>query len=225
MMCALDFDGVDDKVDHGDIAAMDGASALTIMAWINPDTFSANDAMFGRNADASNYWVLQQGSTADDVMFQIVTAAAGRIGETTSNLISTGAWHHVTVVYDGSLAGDARVAIYVDGAAQTLTYSGAGSFPATLGSYTVPFETGGLTGGLFADIKLSHLKVWTAALSAAEIAQEVHSFRPARTTNLIVSSPYDDGTSARDYSGQGNHGTVSGALQVTGPPVSYGAGV
>ena len=73
------------------------------------------------------------------------------------------------------------------------------------------------------ELEVASLKFWSVALSDQEIAQERLSFRPVRTSDLLLWVPYDDDIQARDYSGGGFHGTATGTIeQVPGPPVSYG---
>lgn len=153
-------------------------------------------------------------------MSMVFTAANahGRIAFT-----DTDAWHHWAFVYDGGGAANAdRLKIYLDAANQSLTFNG--TIPASMGNATTGVVFTGFddVNNVYLDGTVALRRIWTAALSAAEVAQEMHSYRPARTSGLILWSPYDDGTNARDYSGNGNHGTATGARQAQGPPVGYG---
>src|SRR3990167_6780379 len=103
--------------------------------WANMDGHTNGDEMGGRRNNANNRWHIAQGESADDVEFLYRAAGSSRAGTTTSNLMTIGTWLHVMWVYDGSLSGVDRMAIYIDGATQPLTYSGTGSFPATFASY------------------------------------------------------------------------------------------
>ena len=119
----------------------------------------------------------------------------------------------------------ARFQYYKNGSQVTLTYNAA--MPATLGDSGAALVTIGGSAGLggFMDMKFALLKAWPGvSLTAAEVAQEYNSFRPARTSSCTLWSPYDDPTNPKDYSGSGNHGTVTGAVfsPTSRPPVSYG---
>ena len=48
--------------------------------------------------------------------------------------------------------------------------------------------------------------------------------RPVRIANPLFWPLSDDGVSARDDSGAGFHGTVTGAVQVAGALIGYGGG-
>jgi len=222
---ALDFDGADDKVSFGDIAAIDGATALTVCEWYTPTNASAIGLLCGKAAaPGSPIFLFTHGDWAIGAENSITvgfvsTSPKGKV----ATVFSAGALIHCGFVYDGGGAANAdRLKILLNAVDQTVSFTG--TVPTALGSGTDPV-TVGATGNDSADLDgwLAHLKIWTAALTAAEVAQEMNSYRPVRTANLVVWSPLDDGVSARDYSGNGNHGTVTGAVQIAGPPVSYGS--
>lgn len=223
---ALDHDGVDDQVDHGDIAAIDGATALSGMIWVFIDTLEVEGAFFWKGNRAGNTASLFFGMDSATNSTLLWASAYSTIdGARAAGQVATGAWAHFAFAYDGSGVGNAnRLFLYKDGVGLTETF--VGTVPASLTSNTDAFQVGvgeiAATPTVFTDGKFAHLRLWSAVLTAGEIAQEMNSYRPVRTANLVLWSPYDDGTSARDYSGSGNHGTVTGALQFQCPPVSYG---
>ena len=141
---------------------------------------------------------------------------------TATGQLSTGVWAHwALVVNTAAGTGDGRVKIYKDGAALSLTHAVAPPNPLPSGASQINTMRY-VQSGSYSDGKMAHHRIWLAELTAAEVAQEMLTIRPHRTANISLRSPYDDGTSARDYSGNGNHGVVTGALQAAGPPVSYG---
>lgn len=219
-LAALDFDGVNDEVNHGDLGnRFDNATALTWMVWLYWDIIAAGgDGFLGKDA-------LIPGYSPAGTPTQMAAGQAGVWEKTTTDGgLSTGVWIHWAWRYDGSLAADDRLLIYRNGVPQTM----AGTNPGiTIGDFgAVGFRVGvNAVIGSFVDCKIAHLRVWDAALTPAQIAQEVDSYRPVnRTENLILWAPYDEATpSARDYSGRDNHGTVTGGPVYTpGPPISYG---
>lgn len=214
---ALDFDGVDDQVNHGDIAAIDGASAFTMMAWVNIDTLENLGFLMGKDGACRLLMTTGPGTQMTAATTSIITGdIAGAAG--------TGVWVHWAYVFDGAGVGNAaRLKLYKDGVEQTLTFTG--TVGATLpDAGAEPFRVGSNTSNaVFTDQKVAHLKLWTAALSTNEVLQEMQSYRPARTAGLIVWSSYDErAATAADYSGAGNHGTITGALVEQGPPVGRG---
>lgn len=212
---ALDFDGTDDKVDHGDINAIDGSAVLTVCFWTNIDTLADQDEFWSKWTPNSGI-VMRLTGTSGAIRHFFDNSAA--FADSTA-ILSTARWTHLAVVYDGNLANANRFTLYLNGVSSALTVTGtiATSIPST----TVSFATMGGGPGGFLDGRMGNLKVWTAALTASEVRQEMWSYRPVRRTNLILWAPYDDRTTqiqVRDYSGSGNHGTVTGALVTGGPP-------
>lgn len=214
---------MDDVAEHGDIAGIDSGAALTGMCWVNLDAIVDRDGVLNKGL---------LGSTTSFYMRVAVTTNAIRVafggaqtpGGLTGNILTTGVWAHWAFVYDGGGVANAdRLKIYFNGTDQSLTF--AGTIPATMNDSGTGLVRVGRDSEEqnTVDGKIALVKVWTAVLTAAEVFQELNSYRPTRTANLVLWSPYDDGTSARDYSGAGNHGTVTGALQFEGPPVGFGS--
>lgn len=111
---ALEFDG-DDRVDCGDIEAIDGFTGLTVMAWCRWDgkvngltsaarVISKQDPNKGDKGPFS----LGSGWRAHKLTLWINSGAWAGVHSITS--IDDGRWHHVTGVYDGN-----HLKVYVDG--------------------------------------------------------------------------------------------------------------
>lgn len=219
---ALDFDGVDDISDHGDINALDGATLLATSFWFYLDVAPPTNA--GLWSKGETFGVGFTSGIADDKLGAHGALAGGQRWYSGVDR-PTGVWTHVAVTYNGGGAADAdRLKLAVDGVELALTFGAA--VPASLASNATTVKTGkNDTNNVFCDAKIAHLKVWAggSAMTLAQLEQERFSYRPVRTANLILWCPYDDGVQANDYSGQRNHGTVTGALQSAGPPISYGA--
>ncbi len=219
---SLAFNGTDGRVDHGDVNAMDAASALTVMAWVRPATLATgNGAIIGK-ANPSNY------ATDDGFVIQRDNSTSLRVlantGSTWAQTTLTGVfanttdWVHVTWVFDGSRPDNAgRSSLYVNGTAGSPSY--AYTVPAQLRTNAYSLQVGHTAqssswwGG-----EIARLKVWTAALTASEVQAEMPSRLAVRTTNLVLAAPYDDGTQAQDLSGNANHGTIYGGVTASASP-------
>ena len=213
---ALDYDGVDDVVSHGDINAIDGAANLTIGFWINWTTQETNASWVSKVASVGIEGIDTEEAATNAFRWHVSNGGWNTYG-TTGNIMVAG-WQHITLYYDGGGAANAdRAKVYRNAAEASLTFTG--TIPTTIGSSTEPFRVGGGgREGVFANVDIGQVKMWTASLTPLEIRQDMHSYRPVRRRNLILWSHYDDGIQARDYSGTGNHGTVTGALTEGGPP-------
>lgn len=223
---ALNFDGTNDKVDFGDIAAIDGAT-LSISVWYFCGATSQLGVLWAKQAvpggsanDLSLHQSSSAGNTAGSRLTWLMGTSAPRI-TSDNDVFTINNWYHVAMTYNGGNAAADRAKLYLNGASIAATITG--TLPTTITGTTAAVTLGtaadntrDLTG------RLGLLKVWDAELTAAEIAQEYNSYRPVKTSSPIQWSPLDDGTSAKDYSGQGNHGTITDATQISGPPVSVG---
>lgn len=213
---ALLFDGVNDQVSYGDVNALDAIAKMTIDLDLYIETLAINKQFTRKNTGAAG-WRFCTTSTASTFIFIF----EGVTSISQANKYEAGEWHRWTLVFDGSLAGNARFKAYKDGVALSLSYSA--TPPATTANTAAVLEVG-MTTASGAHMRVANYKVWAGvALTPEEVALQVTMARPIRTDGLTVWSPYDESpASARDYSGLGNHGTISGPVLAPGPPVAHG---
>src|SRR3990167_4527313 len=215
-LAALDFDGVDDQSSHGDITEMNGAANLSWSLWLKLDVFVAQAGVVMKGSNRG--LVLSEPSEAAQTLGIFMDIGA-RVYAAANDLV-VGEWAHWGAIYNGGGATNAdKMKFRKNGVARTIVVAAAlpTTFPAVGGSNLIAAGGSG-----FSNVQIALLRIWNATLSVNEMDQEMHSYRPVRTANLLLSAPYDDGVSARDYSGRGFHGTITGAVQSNGPPVSYG---
>ena len=158
------FDGVDDYIDCGDINAMDGASQLTMSAWMK--RFASDDIVVVEKSTDNNDRVgLHLGS--DGKIYYIMSTGSG-ITHGSVALAGTD-WNYVVGVFDGSLADNAsRLKIYVNGVLQTLAFSG--TIPATTPSSSAPLLIGkDIPNSQFSTGKMANVAIWNRVLSIEEI--------------------------------------------------------
>ena len=215
---ALEFDGVDDQVSHGDVNAIDGIANMTFMAWIFPDT-NPNSSRLVISAKTADNPAHLAGSYTNNNSLSYRLNADG-IRHTGVDTIPLSTWTPVAWEYDGSRVTTDRATIYINGVSVAITNVGAAD-PPTLPTNAANWTIGG-AGGQYWDGRIALVKAWTASLTGDEIYQEMNSYRPIRTANFVLWAPYNDGTKAVDYSGSGNNGTVTGALAADGPYVGGG---
>jgi len=111
---ALEFDGVDDRLDLGSID-LDGG-ALTIAMWFKVDSFGTRDARLISKATGvqtqQHFWMLStifNGGEAR-LRFRLRTGGATSTLVASSGALTPGVWTHAAAVYDGS-----SMRIYKDG--------------------------------------------------------------------------------------------------------------
>ena len=173
---ALSFDGVDDYVNLGNPASLDITSnAVTISAWIKPDTFvSGGSGVISKGELGGPTWAGQYSLTfpgASDILrFTVCTAscvyfnlAAGTSG------ITVGTWSHIVGVYDGA---QGFMYIYVNGVSKGTPSAQTGNIVTngmnlSLGIHAV----NGGTPSMFFDGLIDEARIYNRALSASEVQQ------------------------------------------------------
>jgi hypothetical protein len=166
---ALMFDGSNDYVALADNASFKPTTAITIEAWIKPNTLPGVAAIIIDHQSATPYygysfWMMPSGK----LNFQTYTGAGPYTALAGNTALTLGSWHHVVAIYDGTVQ-----SLYVDGKIDgseaksgTLTYTA--SVAPTIGSNysgTNYFFTG----------TIDALRLYSRALSAAEILSNYNS--------------------------------------------------
>jgi len=223
-------------MDHGDITALNGATALTVAFWslafvaVSPGPLdkatssgvSTTLTFLQAGGDGSAYAV-GDGNVNTSQLWWLRTA---------NGVIDITQWTYMTVVYDGSADVTSRVTVYKDLVSFPLTglniNDSQGSTAATTAPTSLPNTSPNplLVNSLNVYGLKAHLRLWLAALTPAELALERERYWAVRRTNVLMDCPYDDQLAGRDYSGNGNHGTfLDGPPLQVGGPIGYGAKV
>jgi len=186
-------------------------TAWTVMGWAylvaSANTYN-NIFSVGKSSAGSSYYCTYTNSSR--VLYVYSGTGAGVAGST----LSLGTWYHIAMVCSGTGAGN--LVLYLNGVADITT---SGSIYPTMQAIMAGNDPDSdyMTG------RLAAVKIWSAALSATEIAQEMYSISPRRFENLNGFYPIWPGDRTTDYSGNGNLWTENGTLtDEDPPPVSYG---
>jgi uncharacterized protein (TIGR02145 family) len=209
---SLEFDGVDDWVDLGDILN-DLYMPTTIQVSFNFDgeyspLIQTDNADNGPDSYYSGYKFFAN-STFLEIAYGDGTGAGSddrRTAMASNLLLEEGIWYEMTAVFRGPTDMD----IYLDGNELEVTYSGTGgnlSFSSnhfkigTVQHFT--YSPSYLTGGI------DELKVWNTALSSEELSDNNDDY-------LVGYWNFNAGSGSilYDHSGNGNHGTINGATWV-----------
>src|SRR5947209_2263215 len=97
----LDFDGVNDKVEFGDIGAIDNATNITIAFWIKQDTWTSVDGIMTKGGSVLR--IIQFAASAQ-IDFQ--GTAGGAEARSATGDFPTGTWHHYCAVFNGAGVGN-----------------------------------------------------------------------------------------------------------------------
>lgn len=116
MGTSLDFDGIDDYVSIPENTNLDGLLALTIEAWICPDSVTRGAIIGKYDTCGTPHYVSYYLSLVDGEVRVFVgqDQSHWEYAETDSAVLSTGTWYHVAGTWDGG-SGASSFRIYVNG--------------------------------------------------------------------------------------------------------------
>lgn len=107
---SMDFDGANDYIDAGNITALNSLSAFSTSTWINysgvPGT-TTHIFLSGGSSSSNRFYIQLAGSTT------IRYGSSTSFDDVTISSISSGSWHHLVTVHDGT-----SLDIYLDGVKQ-----------------------------------------------------------------------------------------------------------
>ena len=209
---ALDFDGVNDVVTGTASVLPTGANAFTTCFYFNKD--ADGEAVFWgtRSTNQSNGIGLFSGNKVTHFFF-------GNDLNSSSN-IESGKWYFVAVTFDGTTR-----SIYINGQFDI------SDTPTGVNVTGTDYKLG-YGGAYYHNGRLANTKVFDVALTAAQVADLYNNPEKVVPTGVADSAlklwlPMQEGagTTAYDGSGNGNHGTISGATWThgIGAPVSQTA--
>ncbi len=215
---AYGFDGVNDYINLGaNRSFIDGATAATFSAWVNPDDVTNPNIILSASIAGAPSSTSRMAIELDSGgVIKFIVRSGDGIDTTvfTTTGVTAGAWHYVTGVVD--LATDA-VTVYIDGTARVLI--GAINLPApafpsapSAGSSIGANDDG--TGPYF-DGRIDEARIATAARSAGWVLAEYRTMTNAFVTlGVAQPAPATGGVLDNDTDADGNSLT---ATLVSGP--------
>ncbi len=209
---AMSFDGKNDYVTPTGTVNINQAN-LTIEFWYKPDQFySGGRGLFDENTGG---WVSQKirfsvGNTGIPTFVLMVNGSQKTINGVSG--LSANTWHHVAGVYDGN-----QVFLYIDGTSVGTPQSASGNVSAL----TSALELMRQTDGTFNSGLIDELRISSTARYTSNFTPQTSPFVRDANTKLLLhfdengDDPRNTGK-AIDDSGNGNHGTITGAKYVAG---------
>ncbi len=212
---ALSFDGVNDKVVTTNFNS--STNKLTVEAWINPNLIT-NASIINKFKTAGYPWDLAQ--YGRKIYFHL--SAGANYGNTTSNVLTANVWYHVAAVYDGSGSTNSdKVKIYINGVSQSLSFNG--TIPSTLNDTTDTVDLGysPSDGYSYYSGLIDEVRVSDSIRYSSNFTPSTSPFVRDSNTKLLLH--FDENgndprvvNTAFDDSGNGNHGTITGAVYTGG---------
>jgi len=202
---ALDFDGSDDAVTLTNSASFQSVSgALTLEAWIKADGFDNDDVIFMAN----NRYSLQMTNSG---LIKTGLNIGGWSGGTSTGSIGTGAWHHVTLNYDGDI-----IRFYIDGKLSGETDAADGTIDAYDES---PLSIGANkdAGANWFSGSIDEVRIWNDVRTVDEIRANMYKELSGSEDNLVAYYKFNEMNLATpgyaaDSSGNSNNGTYVGSM-------------
>ena len=169
---ALDFDGVDDYVQMGDLNSLDSVTTFTVSAWFKRR--AVNSLMYIVEKATDNTHVVALEVLNDGLAYLLVRNGVTGHGTFATNDTN---WHHIVMVYDGSQSGDTlQLTGYLDGVKKTLAIGN--DIPTSTADHSGNFSIGDQRSHvLFTDGKIDDVRIYNRALSNDEIYQLYNSSR------------------------------------------------
>lgn len=203
---AVRFDAAADQLTR--TTGLPPIASFSILGWFRLASIIAFACPFSYGSNASTHYYEPFLNSAAKLEFY--NGLSNVVG---TRVLSTLTWYHLALTVAGTGAGQALA--YLDG---TLELTHAGD-PTTTGAIMAIATSAGDLADDFPG-RIAGVKVYSVALSAAEVRAEMRSPVPVRWRNLNAWYPLAHHSIARqDFSGQKNHLTVGGTLTTeAGPP-------
>ena len=210
------FDGSGERYTGPSIGVQ---SAYTMCCWVMVPTIPSGgilqsiESLGNSGTQNSELSLLSNGTT--NTLLAIHDGGASQATRT----IAAGQWAFCAYVY---VAGGRKLYLWRDGDSSfevlSLADRGTGTFSASVLYIGRNFAGDPLNG------RVAAVKVWTAALSQADLNNERKGYNPVRTANLWGSYSFWGGPSTLDESGNGRNLTATGTMTAeAGPPISQTA--
>ncbi len=217
----MNFDGINDLINAGDINALDGVSRFTYETWlyIPSGTWSNFGMIMSKQEQPATGFrrielALSGGSQGgdNDLLVIVADASSNANYNTTTNVIQYNTWYHVAMVFDGTLSLDTdKLKLYVNGIQQTMT-----PFDAT----PVPALTDNNAGSLCIGARqnasipfrgsLDEARIWNTARTQDQIRENMHLTLLGAETGLVAYYQFNETSGNAIDAVSGNNGTLQG---------------
>lgn len=222
---ARNFDGVDDVINCGSSASLGDINVFTYTAWIFPNTFG--EGSFARiiNKSASpstgKFFNVHDNTsgTRNSLHLLIDTSGTDAEAHAADNSIVTGAWQFVAASFDSSLVprlyrGTPSADVAELSYASQVTGTGSVNTDATYNLLIGNRDNGTRT----FDGRIADVRIFNIVLSLSELLA-VQRGLIVRPEKMIGWWPlFGEQSPEPDWSGNNNHGTVTGAIRADHPP-------
>ncbi|NEP89362.1 MAG: hypothetical protein F6K18_22400 [Okeania sp. SIO2C2] len=209
---ALEFNG---STDYVEIGHFNPGNTFTVELWIKSETTYYSDCFLGKNTNSGDklfllgYWLSHFCIALDINQYYVIQNSQRIIGE----------WYHLAAVIKEN-QGSSEVKIYENGILidETTLAKLLGNIDGKPWSLGQEWD-GSTTQSDFFSGQMDEVRIWNYARTEAEINADKDRRITGKESGLVGYWHFD-GLTARDYSGNGNDGTIYGNPQnVESPPL------
>lgn len=155
---------------HADDALLDFSTQLSIAFWANPDVWTSYRCITQKGTWASiaySVYTVADGVNRLRTLFNKTTATA----DTPNSSSWTNSDKHIVITYNGGGSTNAdKVKIYINGASQTLVFTG--TIDASISDRSGDYRIGGANGTLSNfDGGIAEMALWSRALTSNEVTE------------------------------------------------------
>jgi glucose/arabinose dehydrogenase/PKD repeat protein len=161
---ALSFDGVNDRVEVPDAASLDLVSALTLEAWVRPNSSRLHAPVIAKETTNFYTYRLEAGGEVQGIPEGYISDGPWSWEDAEdTKVLPNGSWSHLALTYDGEI-----MRLYVNG---SLVSTRAAAKPKidglklTIGGYRTNFYEG----------LIDEVRIYNRALSVAEIGTDMNA--------------------------------------------------
>lgn len=217
MGASTDFDGTNDYVSMADSASLDITDAITLMAWVYKEQTKTVGNQNQYVLDKQNRYSMLISPTTDLLRFFAAGSPNADVSSTTA--ISNNVWTHVVCTYDKDAEGN-QVNIYING---VLDMQGTSSITmstdnneARIGCYSNSGGSCAFSWGF--DGQIMDARIYNRALSLGEIKSCMHKMNDVVNGMVLHIPLFEEGSTYKDLSGNGNDGTDNGTTPSSNGP-------
>jgi hypothetical protein len=210
---ALNFNATTSSINAGSATGIDNlpASGMAISAWIFPNSQGEGSAGFivAKNAGTtpSAGWILQIAGT--NALTFTVDGSTDLVRTTSNSVLTTGAWNHVVVSWDGVITTASSVNIYVNGSVVTYATTTNGASRVADGASSM-YIGNDSTGARTFDGLIDELKIFSGALTLPQVEYLYNGGQPTvwyKLDECTGNTAYNSAVNANNIA-SGNNGTI-----------------
>jgi hypothetical protein len=172
----LSFDGANDYIDIPHSSSLDLSNAVTVTAWIKPNSLSTLQSPVAKGVHLDWDYELWIEPSGGSIGFGIGLSPGSGIPATApvNNYLAIGKWSYIAGTADTSTG---KIYLYVDG-----QKVGESNFVGGINRNTYSLQIGKRNDGLPFDGTIDEVRVWNRALAPAEIRADMQNSMPTSLT-------------------------------------------